>query len=117
MPLIGTFGAGAAKGFGQTRGGGSPYNVQYLVVGGGGGAGEGYGGGGGGAGGFRTIASKTFEVVTKTNYTVTVGIGGISNNPSSAPTYPASGNALPGGDLYTGRRSINNHINWRRLRR
>ena len=98
MPLIGTFGAGAAKGFGQTRGAGTPYNVQYLIVGGGGGAGNGYGGGGGGAGGFRTIASKTFEVVTKTNYTVTVGIGGISNNAPPSPTYDASGNALPGGD-------------------
>jgi hypothetical protein len=76
MPLIGTFGAASSRGFGKGAGGGTPYNVQYLVVGGGGGAGNGYGGGGGGAGGFRTIASKTFEVVTNTNYTVTVGIGG-----------------------------------------
>ena len=72
MPLIGTFGAASSRGFGKGAGGGTPYNVQYLVVGGGGGAGNGYGGGGGGAGGFRTIASKTFEVVTNTNYTVTV---------------------------------------------
>ena len=65
---------------------GVPYNVQYLVVAGGGGAG-GDNGGGGGAGGFRTVASKNFEVKGVT-YTITVGDGGVggTNNPSSSPT-------------------------------
>ena len=61
MPILGSFGAGAAKGFGFSGASGTPYNVQYLIVGGGGGSNSGYGGGGGGGGGFRTIASKAFE--------------------------------------------------------
>jgi len=76
MPILGSFGAAASKGLGQTRGSGVPYNVQYLIVGGGGGSNSGYGGGGGGGGGFRTIASKTFEVTTGKNYAVVVGTGG-----------------------------------------
>ena len=63
-------------GFGSGEAG-KPYNIQYLVVAGGGsGSDFGYGGGGGGAGGYRTLCSKSFEVVTGRNYTVTVGAGG-----------------------------------------
>tara|TARA_R100001509_G_scaffold33985_2_gene17906 strand:+ start:888 stop:2450 length:1563 start_codon:yes stop_codon:yes gene_type:complete len=75
---------------------GAPYNVQYLVVGGGAGGG-GDNGGGGGAGGFRTVASKNFQVVKGVSYAITVGDGGVggSNNPSTSPT-PNSG--LPQGE-------------------
>ena len=49
MPLLGSFGAGAARGLGLTSGGG-PVCITYdfFVVSGGGGAVKGYGGGGGG---------------------------------------------------------------------
>jgi hypothetical protein len=59
------------------------YNVQYLVVAGGGGGGTSYGGGGG-AGGYRTLASKTFAVLSDTSFPITVGAGG-----TSAPTPPS----------------------------
>ena len=64
-------------GFGAGGAGGPPYNIQYLVVAGGGsGSDFGYGGGGGAGGGYRTLASKSFEVVPGKNYTVTIGAGG-----------------------------------------
>ena len=51
MPLLSTRGAGSAKGFGLTSGGGVPYTITYLVVAGGGsGGGAGPGGGPGGCG-------------------------------------------------------------------
>ena len=62
------FGSGAGK---------NTYNVQYLVVaGGGGGGGANMGGSGAGAGGYRTVASKSFEVEPGTSYPITVGAGG-----------------------------------------
>lgn len=62
------------------------YSVEYLVIAGGGG-GCGTGGGGGGAGGFRTsvsgatsgggsTAESTIQLISLTNYTVTIGGGG-----------------------------------------
>lgn len=81
MPILGSFGAAGKGGFG--RGGGAPYTIQYLVVAGGGSGGTfSYGGAGGGAGGYRTIASKTYEVVSGANYTVTVGAGGVGQSTS-----------------------------------
>ena len=63
-------------GFGS-GGGKNTYKVQYLVVaGGGGGGGANMGGSGGGAGGYRTVASKTFEVEPGVTYPITVGGGG-----------------------------------------
>ena len=62
------------------------YTVQYLVVAGGGGGGVRIGGGGG-AGGYRTICSKTFEVVPGTTYPVTVGGAG-SGGCRGGPTGP-----------------------------
>jgi len=32
MPIIGSFGAGSAGGYGQRKGGFAPYFIQYLVV-------------------------------------------------------------------------------------
>jgi hypothetical protein len=68
-----------------------PTSVDYLVVAGGGSGGNGdttgLGGGGGGAGGLRTSAgpsgggssaSAAFSVTAGTNYTVTVGNGGVA---------------------------------------
>lgn len=57
MPLLGTRGAAASKGFGLTAFAPKPYAASYLVIaGGGGGSGASsymLGGGGGGAGGYR----------------------------------------------------------------
>jgi hypothetical protein len=58
--------------------GGASAPPRFLVVGGGGGAAGGAtaqrGGGAGGAGGFRT---GEFTLLTGTNFTVTVGAGGV----------------------------------------
>lgn len=57
-----------------------PIGVDYLVVAGGGGGGARYGGGGG-AGGYRASygdgSVSALGVLTNTNYTVTVGSGGV----------------------------------------
>ena len=52
MPILSSRGAGSAKGFGLTAGGGIsyPFDIEFLVVAGGGGAQA----GAGGAGGYRT---------------------------------------------------------------
>ena len=80
-------------GFGS-GGAGKPYNVRYLVVAGGGSGGSSQGGGGGG-GGFRTICSKSHEVVSGKTYAITVGAGGPampSDVCSSKPTSQFNGN-------------------------
>ena len=107
MPLIGTFGAGSAGGFGQRKGAAVPYFVRYLVVAGGGSGGYSQGGGGGG-GGYREIACKTAEVITGTDYSILVGAGGtaasasfntINNigNPSTFDTIVSTGGGSGGG--------------------
>jgi len=68
------------------------YNVQYLVVAAGGGGG-GDNGGGGGAGGYRANASKDFEVIGGTTYTITVGTGGVGGHNDPVPS-GGSGNPL-----------------------
>ena len=73
------------------------FNIDYLVVAGGGGGSGGYGGSpqaGGGAGGLRTSwgslsgggasAEATLSLVTGTNYTVTIGAGGVGAVNTSA---------------------------------
>jgi fibronectin-binding autotransporter adhesin len=52
MPIIGSFGAGSAKGYGLTMAGKKIEGISFLVLAGGGGGGSGLGGGGG-AGGYR----------------------------------------------------------------
>ena len=57
MPILGSFGAGSARGFGETAGSAPPYEIIMLVVAGGG-TGAGIGGAGGGAGGYRTSTQQ-----------------------------------------------------------
>jgi len=68
----------------------TPYSVDFLVIAGGGGAGN-DGGGGGGAGGYRASynsetsggggsSESALTVLAGTQYTVTVGAGGVANN-------------------------------------
>jgi hypothetical protein len=75
-------------GFGS-GGGVSPYTVQYLVVAGGGGGAGSHRGGAGGAGGFRTVATKSLEVIPGTAYPIQLGAGGTGtaeSSPSPAKT-------------------------------
>ena len=81
MPLLGSRGAGAAKGFGFSAGGTPPIDVDYLVVAGGaggGGACSTYGAaGGGGAGGYRTSFPGGTQLTLEAGcYAVVVGGGG-----------------------------------------
>ena len=93
MPIIGSFGAGSAGGFGQRKGG-KPYFVRYLVIAGGGGGG-GDQGGGAGAGGYREIACKTLEVVSGKGYTVSVGAGGIGTTAPACTINTSLSNGNP----------------------
>ncbi len=65
--------------------------VEYLIVGGGGGGGNGYDTGGGGGGGGGVVLTGTTTVTADTNYTITVGAGGLGG----ASPYPPGQN-LPG---------------------
>jgi len=105
MPLIGTFGAGSAKGFGLTSGGGVPFDVQYLVVAGGGSGGL-QAAGGAGAGGYRLNTGETsggqssseaaLELITGEEYSIVIGAGGVSAPPG--PSYPITTPPTPGTD-------------------
>jgi hypothetical protein len=69
MPLLGTRGAGSAKGFGLTAGRSIsyPFDIEFLVIAGGGGATElVVMVGGGGAGGYRTSTQSITG--TQSNY-------------------------------------------------
>ena len=88
MPIIGSFGAGSAGGYGQRKGGLQPYDIDFLLVAGGG-AGGGTGGGGG-AGGFRKFTSQT--VNPGETVTITVGTGG--NAPGSLTRGDSGGNSI-----------------------
>lgn len=106
MPILGTRGAGSARGFG-TFGGGIPITLSYYVLGGGGSGGGGgstNNGGGGGGGGHSYSANA--ELLRSIPYTLTVGStasasrfanfvsnGGGNGTSSSGGT----GNAAPGG--------------------
>jgi hypothetical protein len=95
MPIIGSFGAGSAGGFGQRKGKGAfPVSLDYLVVAGGGGAGNDNAGGGGG-GGYRAsgygpapLQGSTLCITSACHvYNITVGGGG-----SSGPSIGTNGN-------------------------
>ncbi len=104
MPLLGTFGAGSASGFGQTRGGGvGPLSADYLFIAGGG-AGRSYSqGAGGGAGGLRTSypGGTQLEFEAGVQYTVTVGAGG-----NSTPTGESHGNPGSDSEIYVNAPSV-----------
>ena len=83
MPILGSFGAGSAKGFGLTGKSAAPIDVDYLVVAGGG-AGT-YGGGG--AGGYRTSfpGGTKLTLEAGTSIPITIGAGGVSASPQANP--------------------------------
>jgi hypothetical protein len=91
MPIIGSFGAGSARGFGFSGGGFKPTDFDYLVVAGGGG-GRGDIGGGGGAGGLRTsFPGGTKITITEEETPITIGAGGASvPNDGTGPTLAAA---------------------------
>jgi hypothetical protein len=70
MPILGSFGAGSAKGLGLTASSPVEYSIDILLVAGGGGGGNSKGAGGGG-GGMRKITGETFF----SNETLTVTVG------------------------------------------
>jgi hypothetical protein len=79
------------------------HNLQYLVVAGGGGGG-GDNGGGGGAGGMRYNSSKDFQVIKGTQYTITVGsggLGGTNDPPAQQPNSGASQGATGGSSIFS----------------
>tara|TARA_R100001126_G_scaffold32888_1_gene18529 strand:- start:203 stop:1537 length:1335 start_codon:yes stop_codon:yes gene_type:complete len=57
------------------------YSVRYLVVAGGGSGGGGTASGGGGAGGYRTVCSANFAVLSGTSFPIQVGGGGTAASP------------------------------------
>jgi len=82
-------------------------SVQYLIIAGGGGGGSSYGGGGGGGG----LIQGSMPIVTNTNYSITVGLGGFGSvypNPSSnggntlAFGFTAYGGGYGGDPSYSG---------------
>jgi len=75
MPILGSFGAAAARGFGLTAGSKNIIPFGYLIIAGGGGSGDNYGGGGGG-GGMREFSIPQGQDVESGTYTITVGAGG-----------------------------------------
>lgn len=83
MPIIGSFGAGSATGFGQRRGGAAPQTFDYMFIAGGGGGYNGGSGAGAGGGGFRTNhpGGTQIELTGGVAYTVTVGAGGSKDTP------------------------------------
>jgi hypothetical protein len=99
MPIIGSFGAGSAGGFGQRKGGIKLEGIDYLVLAGGGSGGaSGYEGsasgglgGGGGAGGYITsygVPERSTETITEP-VTITVGAGGAGGiTPAPGPRTP-----------------------------
>lgn len=89
MPLIGSFGASSARGFG--RGGGRvPYFVDFLIMGGGGSGGF-YQGAGGGGGGMVTGTNK--QLTIGETYTITVGAPGPVDGPEPYHQGGSGGNS------------------------
>lgn len=82
MPLLGSIGAGSARGFGRGLGK-RLIAVDYLVIAGGSTGGKRHGGGGG-AGGYRTSFPGGTQIEIESGQTVTVGAGGV--HPGSRPT-------------------------------
>ena len=82
MPLIGTFGAGSAGGFGQRKGGvaPNPFSADYLMVAGGGSGRGGIGGGGGGGGLLYSYCNACAAGIgfDAGLYNITIGAGGVA---------------------------------------
>jgi hypothetical protein len=95
MPIIGSIGAGSARGFGQRgKGKGPPQVIDYLIISGGGG-GSPSNGGGAGAGGFRISYDSPLATCSITidagTYDVVVGAGGSGGgSPGSPPSTPST---------------------------
>ena len=104
MPILGSFGAGSAKGFGFSGGAGLVEDVDFLIVAGGGG-GRNQAGSGGGAGGYvattpegtgggNAAASKLNFVIGEA-YTITIGAGGAGRTgDETTPSVQGSNNVL-----------------------
>jgi hypothetical protein len=93
MPLLGSRGAGSAKGFGLTAGGVKPVDFDYLVVAGGAGGSIGLGGGAG-AGGMRSsFPGGTKVTINQKVTTITVGAGGaaVAMNPTGPTVLSVKG--------------------------
>ena len=103
MPVIGSFGAGSAKGYGLTMAGKKIEGISFLVLAGGAGGG-GHQGGGGAAGGYRLadpsnpsdksggpdnapgLQEDTIDLFLNKPYSVIVGAGGAAADyPPPAP--------------------------------
>ena len=88
MPIIGSFGAASAGGFGQRKGGPQVYNLNYLVIAGGGSGGGDASptytaGGGGGAGGY-SFACVGCQIPGPVSYCIVIGAGGVATfNPAA----------------------------------
>jgi hypothetical protein len=108
MPILGSFGAGSAKGYGLTMAGKKIEGISFLVLAGGGGGGAGLGGGGG-AGGYRLAdpsnpsdrsggpdnspgtQEDTIDLFLNKPYSIIVGAGGAAAPNVEYPySYPGS---------------------------
>jgi len=104
MPILGSFGAGAAKGFGLTMAGKKIEGISFLVLAGGAGGGTNQGGGGG-AGGYRLVdpansgqysggpdnsssqdPAGTLDLFLGKDYSLVVGAGGTTGQNPTPPT-------------------------------
>ena len=89
MPFVNKFISGSTRKFGFRASRPAPPLIAYLVIGAGGGGGRGsnpgaYHGGGGGGGGGSYVAS--YQTVSGTSYSITVGAGQPSNGGGVAPS-------------------------------
>jgi len=109
MPIIGSFAAGSAKGFGLTMAGKKIEGVSFLVLAGGAGGGT-HQGGGGGAGGYRLAdpgnsgqysggpdntssqdPGGTLDLFLGKDYSLVVGAGGTGGSVTSPSLYSTNG--------------------------
>ena len=109
MPILGSFAAGAAKGFGLTMAGKKIEGVSFLVLAGGSGGGT-HQGGGGGAGGYRLAdpgnsgqysggpantssqdPGGTLDLFLGKDYSLVVGAGGTGGSVTSPYFYSTNG--------------------------
>ena len=104
MPILGSFGAGAAKGFGLTMAGKKIEGISFFVLAGGAGGGTNQGGGGG-AGGYRLVdpanssqysggpdnsssqdPAGQLDLFLGKDYSLVVGAGGTTGQNPAPPT-------------------------------
>ena len=104
MPILGSFGAGSAKGFGFSGGAALIEGVDFLIVAGGGG-GRNQSGAGGGAGGYvattpegtggGNAAASKVNFIAGEAYTITIGAGGAGRvGDETSPSVQGSNNVL-----------------------